>query len=109
MPLGVTTDLADGIAVVSFDTPALRGRALAELSTLGLLHEVKVDTGGPRRRYRMSEQAARAAGLLDEPAPVVDEPAKAAPKAPAKAAPKAKATPKAKPADKAADTPADWV
>lgn len=91
MPIGITTDVLDGVAVVTFDDPALRGRALAALSTLGLLHEVKIDTGGPRRRYRMSVTAAEAAGLLDLPKP--------APKA--KAAPKTAKTTKAKAETKA--------
>src|SRR5271168_3019848 len=69
MPKGISTEVEGGYVYISFPDPSKRGPALAKLLEGG--SPVDVDTGGRRRRYRVPEGNARAAGLIDEvkPAP----------------------------------------
>lgn len=68
MPDGIHVDLDDGVATVEFLDPALRGPALGVLLGIGGAASIKTITReGPRVKYRVSEELARQAGLLDEP------------------------------------------
>lgn len=91
MPVGISVIVSDGVAHITPD-PNRRGEVARALTAVTNL--ISVDTSGSRKAYIVTEETARAAGLLDElPAP---EPAKAPAKAPAK---------KAAPKKAAADTP----
>lgn len=66
MPKGVEVEVGDGFATVDFVDRALKGPALARLHRIGGPDTVEVLTReGPRRKYRVPEGNARAAGLID--------------------------------------------
>lgn len=68
MPTGVETFVADGFATIDFVDPALRGPGLTKLHEVGGPESVETITReGPRRKYRVPEGNATAAGLLDSP------------------------------------------
>lgn len=66
MPEGVISEVVDGFATLDFIDPSLRGPALNRLLALGGSAAIKTLTReGPRRKYRVAEEHAAAAGLLD--------------------------------------------
>lgn len=66
MPKGVETFVEGGFATVDFVDPNLKGAALAKLIEIGGPESVEVITrDGPRRKYRVPEGNADAAGLVD--------------------------------------------
>jgi hypothetical protein len=112
MPEGISTEVEDGYVIISFHDPSKRGPVLTTLLEAG--SPIDVDTSGLRKRYRVPEGNARAAGLIDEvrPARKTTPPAKktapiketvppvvpkvSVPAAPAKKAPATKKTPAVK-------------
>jgi hypothetical protein len=92
MPVGISTEVEGGYALIDFLDTAKRGPALARLLQQGA--PIQIDTSGRRKRYRVPEGNAREAGLIDEPKKAV---AKKATPPPPTATPK-----KAPPAKKAA-------
>lgn len=71
MPAGVDVLVEDGYATIAFIDSSQKGTALSRLLAIGGPAAIEVLTReGPRRAYRVPECNARAAGLLDEPAPV---------------------------------------
>ena len=69
MPTGVETFVdGEGFAVLDFVDPARRGPALAKLIEIGGPESIETITrDGPRRKYRVPEGNASAAGLIDSP------------------------------------------
>lgn len=69
MPSGVETFVdGEGFAIVDFVDPTRRGPGLAKLIALGGPESVETITrDGPRRKYRVPEGNASAAGLIDTP------------------------------------------
>jgi hypothetical protein len=67
MAEGVEVDIADGVAALTFIDHQVRGEALTKLHELGGADAVKIDTGGTRRKYIVSEALATEAGLVDKP------------------------------------------
>lgn len=67
MAEGVDVDIVDGIAELTFHDAQIKGEALAKLIELGGPHAVAVDTGGTKRSYKVSEELAAKAGLIDKP------------------------------------------
>src|SRR3954468_20446364 len=68
MPQGVSVEVADGYALITFPDPTQRGPVLAKLLALGT--PIKVDTSGrDTRGYRVPEGNAREAGLIDAAIP----------------------------------------
>lgn len=72
MPTGVETFIdGEGFAVLDFVDPARRGPALAKLIAIGGPESIETITrDGPRRKYRVPEGNASAAGLIDTPVAV---------------------------------------
>jgi hypothetical protein len=79
MPRGVDVELDNGTALIDFTDPSLRGPTLGRLKLLGA--RVGVDTSGRRKRYRVSEGAAVAVGVVDVPR-ISEPPPKPAPPPP---------------------------
>lgn len=69
MPHGVETFVdGEGFAVIDFVDGALRGPGLAKLIALGGPESIEtISRDGPRRKYRVPEGNASAAGLVDTP------------------------------------------
>lgn len=66
MPHGISVELSDGYALITFPDPSLRGPTLGKLAAIGT--PIKVDTSGRHTRgYRVPEGNAREIGLLDVP------------------------------------------
>jgi hypothetical protein len=66
VPSGVEVVVEDGFATIDFVDATLRGPGLQKLLEVGGPETVETLTrSGPRRRYRVPEGNARAAGLLD--------------------------------------------
>lgn len=67
MSAGIEVAVADGFATIDFVDRELRGPALAKLIDIGGPGSIEPLTRrGPRKRYRVPEGNARAAGLLDD-------------------------------------------
>ncbi|MFA5711479.1 hypothetical protein [Mycolicibacterium sp.] len=66
MPAGVEVEVEDGFATIFFADRSKLGPGLAALLAIGGPETVESLTL-PRRRYRVPEGNARAAGLLDDP------------------------------------------
>lgn len=67
MPAGVFVDIADGFAVIDFVDKGRRGAGLNALLAVDGPGVVETLTrSGPRIVYRVPEDVARVAGLLDE-------------------------------------------
>lgn len=64
---GVDVDIVDGVAYVEFADTAIKNAFLPKLLDAGGPQGVKVDTGGTRRTYIVSEETAKTAGLVDKP------------------------------------------
>lgn len=74
MPEGVDVTVEDGDAVIEFTDPTKRSPGLFALLQIGTPPElIEKTTGRGRVRYRVPEGNARAAELIDDPAPVVVE------------------------------------
>lgn len=67
MASGVDVDIVDGVAYIEFADPAVKHAYLPKLLEAGGPQGVKLDTGGTRRTYIVSEDTAKAAGLVDKP------------------------------------------
>lgn len=66
MPEGVIAEVADGYATLDFVNPALKNAALGRLINIGGPESVKkITRDGPRFKYRVPEDVAAEAGLLD--------------------------------------------
>lgn len=66
MPAGIIATVDNGFATLDFVDKSLRGPALAELVEIGGPASIETITrDGPRRKYRVPEGNAQAAGLLD--------------------------------------------
>lgn len=75
MPHGVTTTYRpDGRVEVDFADRAAANLALRRVRALAGPGAARPDTGGTRRTWVMDEHAARAAGLVDDPPTVQEEP-----------------------------------
>ncbi|MED5812926.1 hypothetical protein VST63_11195 [Mycolicibacterium sp. 050232] len=82
MPDGINVEVTtDGDAVIEFVDPALRGPVLGALNKIGAA--VSVDTRSGRRfLYRVPEEAAAQAGLIDTAPPAKSGRKKASPTKP---------------------------
>lgn len=66
MPAGIIATVDNGWATIDFVDQSLRGQALADLVEIGGPGSIETITrDGPRRKYRVPEQFAQTAGLLD--------------------------------------------
>lgn len=66
MPEGVIAEVVDGYATIDFVDGALKGPALARVMQISGPASIQTITReGPRRKYRVPEDAANEAGLLD--------------------------------------------
>jgi hypothetical protein len=65
MPKGVIVTIENGFATLDFTDRRLRATALGVLIDIGGPETIEIDTGGPRRTYRVPEGNAREAGLID--------------------------------------------
>lgn len=71
MPAGIEVEIDNGFATLDFVNKSLRGPALAKLIEEGGPGVVETITReGPRRKYRVPEGNAAAAGLIDGSTPV---------------------------------------
>lgn len=62
---GIVVEVEDGIARIEFEDKSLKGVTVGLLTDIAGPHGVKVDTGGTRRTYIVTEAVAFEAGLLD--------------------------------------------
>lgn len=67
MAQGVDVDIVDGQAIIGFTDSATKAEHLRKLLDIAGPTGVKVDTGGTRRTYLVSEDVASEAGLIDKP------------------------------------------
>lgn len=67
MAHGVDVDVVDGQAIIGFADSAVKAEHLSKLIAIAGPTGVKVDTGGTRRTYLVSEDVASEAGLIDKP------------------------------------------
>lgn len=74
MPQGIDVLIEDGLATIDFVDRSLKGPGLARLLEVAPADQIeKLTRSGPRPVYRVPEGFARAAELLDDPAPTDDD------------------------------------
>lgn len=67
MPEGIEVDVKDGVAEIGFIDPAMRGPALTRLLDVAGPEFIDKDSGGTRITYKVPENIAAEAGLIDTP------------------------------------------